>query len=608
MAAPNEKRTKWKKRKGFRRRMLAGSFLLSRTAGLSGRCGWSFRHGIASGVLCSADRTERAFREGAGSRLLQKIGFRESVSGPIRKAVATGACESGIFAWVGRVRHAFLHTKARFFGIAGLVFALYTAGIFLAKRYMGLGFVAADPADLCIAAAAALVSVLLLPCGKPLNVFFSESRLFRRVLIGMLGVYPDAWRQGTERVSARGGIAFVVGNLAGLATVFYRPHLVLLFVFAALFCLCIPAVPEMGLLSAVIVLPFAPLRLTAFLTALAALGYLQKYFRLKRVFRFRLPELLLLLTVGVTCLSAVGTGELFTLKRILLFACIWFLTVSLITTERLFRKYVAALLYGGLLTLLLAAADRLLGFLSLETYRSCLPTGMSETVLGCYLLMLMPIALLHGKRRSGILLLMLICLHAYLLQSMWVFLGLLFSVLLYAALAHDAWIGSALIGVLTLPVAVQLMGDRLGRVASGFSETAHVLARKYWFSGIGAGNHAWISAALSNGLQLDGFAAGLYTRLTLEGGVATVLLFVGTAFFALQRLFTCLREEENARRRILCGGLAAAALLFVVAAAVTDVWSDLRILGVFWCLCPAASLTGELYGFKREKEDARQWI
>lgn len=605
-----------------RRRSGETGLLLSRTSKLSARCVESFRNGIASKLFCSADRTDEAFRNGFGARLLQSIGFRETVSGPLRKEIAAGAENSPLFALAERIRRGFLHTRARFFGIAGIVFALYTTGIFLTKRYVLPGIGTAEPADLCTAAVTLLISLLLLFCGRPINTFCANSVLFKRAFIDTLGFCPEDLRQGNERVSAHGGIAFVVGTLMGLATVWFTPHRVLFFLFATLFCLCIPASPETGLLSAVFLLPFAPLRATGFLTLLALVGYLQKYFRLKRAFRARLPECLMLMTVGVCGLSALTGGDSSVFLRMSLFGCLWMLATCLLSTEKLFRAYHAALVFGGIATLLLSALRlsypllagllptflpewSLLQSLTGDLFRS----GLANDVLGCYLVVLLPVALARGKCRSGVAALCLIAVNAVLLRSPWTLMGLFLALLLYAAFAHGALAGAALAGCAGFPTMALLMEERLGNIASGFSLQARLLAQKYFFTGVGAGDAALTAAALANGMLPDGFTAGLYTRLVLDGGVVALLLFVGSAFCALQRLFTCMRETTNRRRMQRFGGIAAASVLFLFVASVTNVWADLRMLGIFWCLCPAASLTGDLYGYQREREAwEEQWI
>ena len=100
-------------------------------------------------------------------------------------------------------------------------------------------------------------------------------------------------------------------------------------------------------------------------------------------------------------------------------------------------------------------------------------------------------------------------------------------------------------------------------------------------------------------------------RMLLDGGILLLVLFAVCVFFSWQRLFTCLREYVNGeekRRTVLCGTVIASSLLFLLAAGVVPFGADMRVLGLFFCLCPVASLTGTIYGFDRKKEDAQQWI
>lgn len=639
MAKTGEKRTRRRTWRSFRSRMTAGSFLLSRTERLSARVEHSLRKGFFSRLLGNFSAAEHALRSGLPAGLLRRMGVAEHVCAPIRETVAAGAHESGIMAFGERLRRAFFQTRTRFFGIAGLVFSLYAVGSFLVSHFTSAGAGGVSPMALCTAAVTFLISVLLLFCGQPLGKMLFGSRFFNRVLVGMLGAPTEAFRCSgdPQSASARGGLAFIAGTATGLLTFVLPPHRVLLLLPAALFLLCIPATPEMGLLAAVILLPVAPFSVVRLLAGITMFGYLQKYLRYKRVFRFRISELAMLLTVGVLWLSGLSTGDTTVFSHMLLYGMLWFLIVNLMTTERLYRKLAAALLYGGLLTLLIVGAGLLIGkfpngealaesclqllprpwaemlpevaqialrLLSgavcsiargVKAVAEALSLQGSQEVLGCYLLLLTPIALLHGKRRSGLLLSLLILLNAALLGSRLVWIGILFAILLYAALANGAWTGAALFGTAGAG-ALLLSGVRAGNAVAGFSATAGELARRHLLSGLGSGDGVLLTAAKTIGLAPDGFVTGLYTRLILEGGLLPVLLVIAAALLALQRLYGAMRSEEERTSRRLCGSIAAACLLFLLAGLVTDVWADFRIFGVFWCLCPAASLAGELFG------------
>lgn len=614
MATSTEKRTKRKAERSYRRRKSSGSFLLSRVSRLSARCTWTIRQGLVSKVLCRADKTEQSLRTGLAATALEKIGYRDLISKPVKKAVAAGSWQSVLFARADGLRRAFLHTKARFFGIALMVFAVYAAVIYIAKELMDIGFAGGSPWDLVTAGALLPISVYLLFCGKPMYRFLGDSRIISHLLVDILGMDPAAFRGGDDRVTARGGIAFMAGVAVGLATLLVSPVQVLLSAVVLLFLLCIPAVPEMGLLMAVILLPVTPLRYTAFFTALAAFGYILKYFRLKRTFRFGVPEVMMVLTVAAFWLSGVNTGDFFWFKRMLLFGCIWFLTVNLMTTERLLRKYMTAVVYGGVIVLAMVLAGKLSAMVELPAILQgfSLPsTLMSGGELKCYMLMLTPFALMHGGRRCGFALLLLLCGNVYLMGSWWMAAGLFLGVLLYAAFGHGAWCGSAIAGTAACAAGVAMVGDRMVNLASGFSRSAWELIGRFPWTGVGAGGDAVLTAALAEGLRPDGFACSLYMRLLLDGGVVLLLLFAGCIFFSWQRLFTCLREYVNGeekRRTTLCGTVIASSVLFLLGAGVIPLGADMRVLGLFFCLCPVASLSGTLYGFDRKKEAIQQWI
>ena len=614
MATSTEKRTKRKAERSYRRKKSSGSFLLSRISRLSARCTWSFRRGFLSRLFCRGDKAEQCLRTGLAATALEHIGYRDLISKPVKKAVAAGSWESVLFARADGLRRAFLHTKARFFGIALMVFAVYAAGIYFAKELMDIGVSGNSPWDLVTAGVLLPISLFLIFCGKPMSSFLGDSHIVSHLLVDILGMDPAAFRGGDDKVTARGGIAFITGAAAGLATFFVSPWQVLLLAASLMFLLCIPAVPEMGLLLAVVLLPLTPLRYTAFFTALAAFGYLLKFFRLKRTFRFGVPEVMMLLTVAAFGLSAMSTGNYFWFGRMLLFGCIWFLTVNLITTERLLRKYMSAIVYGGIITLTLVLIGKLSAVMEFPAVLQGIRLPgflMSGETLKCYMLMLTPFALMHGGRRCGFVLLLLLCGNVYLMGSMWMAAGLLLGVLLYAALGHGAWVGSGIFGAAACAAALPLVGDKLGNLGDGFSASAQELICRFPWTGVGAGDGAVLTAALAEGLRPDGFASNLYMRLLLDGGIILLVLFVCCIFFSWQRLFTCLREYVNGeekRRTILCGTVIASSILFLLSAGVTPLGEDLRVLGLFFCLCPLASLTGTLYGFDRKKEVLQQWI
>lgn len=582
----------------LRKRLRSGSTLLTASGKLSARISWALTHGVLSDVLCGADRVERAWQDSLPMRGIRAMNRSDNVSWSFRKAVAVGADKSVLFAVLAKLRRAFLHTRVRFFGIAGLLAALYSLGGFVLARFFGLGGTTATLTDLIVMACILIASVPLLFSGKPVNRQVAENRLLSWLFLRVLAVDAASLREDPgERVSAHGGLAFIAGTGLGLASLFFSPLKVLAVLCAVLFGAVVLCVPEAGLLTAVLLLPAAPVTATAVVACGTAVSYFGKYLRFKRNFRFGAGELFVTLCVLTFRLAAWSGESAETAQTVLLYGLLWLLTVNLIKTEALFRKYLSCLLYGGILTLTVPALTGLAKRFFPGELRFALPEwGLSPTVVRLFLLTLLPIALFSAKRLAGFVTLALSAVMAYLLGDPWLWLGAWLIVLLYFAVSHRAAVGAAVTGILTVPLLVSLSGNAMGKLHTGLSRAPGILLGRYWLTGVGAGSTRWISAFAACGIVRDGVACGLYTGILLEGGIVQLVSFALVAGFSLQALFGCLQTEPEPLVRRICGGLAVGGAAFLVAAGFTDVFSDLRVLGVFFCICAAMTLPRLLYG------------
>ena len=610
MGKPNEKRIRAKN--GFRSRLRSGSLILSYLGKGSARAFWAFENGLGGRLFCGGDETEKALDETLAARAARRVRFREHVTRPYQEAVAKGMSGSRIFAFADLFRRSFLLTRARFFGIAGLLFALYTLAGFVLQHYFSFAYSKSSVGDLLFGAVLLLSSLLLLFVGKPIGAVLSESRVFGRICIGVLGIDPGSLRVGEQggngdATSSHGALAFFLGTALGVAGIFLYPHRVAIWAVQLVILLVVLAVPETGLLGAVLLLPFVPLSVTAAWAGAALLSYLLKVLRLKRTFRFRVPEVLMLLTVlsfFLASRSGLPAGEEAgrTFAVYALFGVLWVLTVNLVKTGTLYRKFIACIMYGGIITLALTAARSLLAAFRLNEWISWIPgETLSTEVLDIFLVVLVPLVLLHGKRWSGLAALVLVAVNAYFVQSMWVWLGILCSVLLYLMLAKRAFFESIAVGCITVPMFLIAFGNDFESLAVRLSGSVRALLGEYWLCGIGVGEGIARIGAASAGLVTDGFSAHLYARLLLEGGLMHLILFLLAALFALQYVFTAMRNAQSKNAKTLCGGVAAALILFLACGFALDVQADLRMIGLFWCICPAASMAKELYGRTAEE-------
>lgn len=602
MAKPNNRRIRTKN--GFRSRLRSGSLILSRLGKGSARVFWAFENGLGSRIFCGGDETEKALDETLAARAVRRVRLRERVTRPYRELIAKGLSDSRIIAFADLIRLAFLQTRTRFFGIAGLLFSLYTLAGFVLQHYFSFAYSRSSLGDLIFGSVVLLASLILLFVGKPVGAVLSESRVFGRVFIGVLGIDPGSLRFGGKdsETSSHGALAFFLGTALGVAGIFLYPHRVALWTCQAVLFLIVLAVPETGLLGAVLLLPFTPLSVTAACAGASLFSYLLKVFRLKRTFRLRVPETMMILTVLSVFLASrtvlpAGSEAGRTFAAYALFGILWVLTVNLIKTGTLYRKLIACIMYGGIVTLSITAARSLLSAFRLYEWAARIPgETLNGEVLDIFLVVLVPLVLLHGKRWSGLAALVLVAVNAYFIQSMWVWLGILCSVLLYLMLAKRAFLESVIIGCISVPMFLIAFGNDFAFLSVRLSESARVLLSEYWMSGIGVGESIARLGAAANGLAADGFSAHLYARLLLEGGAIHLILFLLAALFALQYVFTAMRNAQSKNAKTICGGVAAALMLFLAGGFALDIHADIRMIGLFWCICPAASMAKELYG------------
>ena len=115
----------------------------------------------------------------------------------------------------------------------------------------------------------------------------------------------------------------------------------------------------------------------SFFAAAAAVSFLIKLIRLKRIVRIRVPEILMALLILSAFLGSRGEAgkgdgsEVF--LTYLLFGGLWFLIANTIKTGTLYRKLIACLMYGGMITLAMTGAGALLLAFRLGEWHALIP-------------------------------------------------------------------------------------------------------------------------------------------------------------------------------------------------------------------------------------------
>ena len=584
------------KQKNKKQRTSPGGLLLNAENAASAAVSSRLQTGSLSKLFCLSDKLEEKWQDSLFLRFFRFLTSLDPTPRDFQRQLSKDAEDSPLLGFLARLRHSFLHTRTRFFGLAGLICALYAIGGHLLFFLFGMDYGSNTVTDLCATGILFILSLVLL-CGRmPLNRLCTENRFLSRLLLKLWNLNPASLKEDPEeKVTTHGGLAFVLGTVMGLCAVVFGLLPVLASLGLFLFCCILLCVPEAGLLTAAVLLLCAPLRVTATVTAATAISYFWKVLRMKRTFRLKAGDAFFALCIMAFGFAAMTSGDTEVFRAALLFGLLWLLVSNLLQSRAMFRKFLSCLLYGGIVTLFFPALSGLLAIFSVELPFALPDPGLSPTLLRCILLTLLPVSLSGFKRIAGVTSFLLIGVNAYLLADPWLYLGFLLCFLGYFAVSRRAPVGSFAIGVFTVPMLVTLFEKPFGKLAPAFSASPKALLPLCWANGVGAGESAIASAAFAKGILYDGASSGIWTRLLLEGGLPLLLTFCCAAVFCLQSVCCLLRETSEKKVRKLCAGLLLAGICFLVSAAFTDLFADLRSLGLFFSLCAAMPAMRKLY-------------
>lgn len=580
----NKARKKTYKR-GFAKRLVRESFVLSSTRYLSSRFVRIFESGFVSPLLTSANKVNRFAREKITGPLYKKIGIRKNFSMPARNALASFFANNPIMKSLASFRAAFLNTSVRSVGIFLLTFGIYAAAIFLLKSYVSLALgTEASIDDLSVAAVTALVGLLITAFGdRSILTALGNSRIIGSLLTNCLGVNESSLERYSS-VSSGTAVAFgfLLGSLFGISTLFFTPACVLFFIAALLTCIAILNIPEFGLLLAASTFSFLPVGISAVVCAVSLISYLFKCVRLKRNFRFGTADavvLIMLAVMFVSCFVSEGNasrGELY----VLCFTAVYFLAKNLLCSETLVIQTLNALCTGANIGMALYILGDFATLIPHTHLRSAAIWLTSYTLDADMLLMLVSVTLpfalssfssVGGRRpREGFVLLAVVC--AVLVDSLMFYVLLFVSFFVFVAVAYKAPVGALLASAVVIPPFTGLAFDYTLSSAVAF----------------GVGTNYDSAFAASAEIQTFNYWSALYE---VAGGIALVL-FVGAVLLILQRVFGAM-IGNNGTRSALFGGTAAASVInAVICSFIFNPFSDLRIYAVMWFVL---GLCGAIY-------------
>ncbi|MBO4277339.1 MAG: hypothetical protein J5925_02950 [Clostridia bacterium] len=558
-------------RKAGLRAVVRESFVLSFTSRLSAKIVKLFEYGFLSPLLTSVRRTDSFFSDKVFAPLKKRFGANRKPQNTVRSAAASFFAGNRIFNALRALKDRFLATSLRSAGVFLLTYGVYTAAIFLLRRYTSGG---ADPdtAGISVAAVSFIAGLLLVIFGeKSILSALGNGRITGQLLCDCLGInesslcLPEKGRNAT-------GLAFLFGSLCGIGTLFVSPARLLFAILVALLAAAIFNVPEFGLLSAVALTAVLPRKQLTVLLLCTLASYLFKCLRLKRNLRFGTADVAFAAVFAVKALFALSGGGN-PAPELLCCMCVYFITKNIICSERLILQALNVFCLGVSLAAAFRIANGFSWYIFPESLRSAVIglTSCASSISDPLFLFLpaVPVALSRlafpGRRRPGAAALLLIAADRVLEGDVSFAMFALIAVLAYFAFAHKAPGGALLAAAVAVPAVAVLENLRYGLVPNSV--------------------HRGFTLSLHLGDSPSGIA--------VFGAVFAFIMLAAALLLSFQRSLGALRYNNSRSAMIICGAVAASAVTAVLASLFSDPFADVRAFAVLWF---TLGLEGSVFG------------
>ncbi len=559
--------------------------------------------------------------------------------------------ESSFFVYIfSKIGKWLLSTPLKVYGNFVLSFGLYTVFAFFVRRFSEL-LAEADVDMVIFGAVTIIVSMPLLLSKESLAEALGSSRSARTLLCEAFGFRDESFEVKARPSKLKANAAIVLGMLSGLLSIVIEPIYIVLVIFSVIFIWLVMSVPEIGVICSLFALPFlsltdSPSVALAALVSLTAFGYAIKLIRGKRLFRFRLIDLsVLLFTLMIFMSGAVSAGGSDSMNEALL-SCvllmIYFLAVNMLRTVAWIRRSVLALVSSATLVAVIGILEYLFGevtreWLDLEYFGDIKGRVVSlfdnANVLAFYLAIIFPFTLdliFKSKTRRARFLSVFAATSIFLCTVFTFSRGAWVAILLAAALyllirtrrAFKAFVGLCFaIPFLPLVIPSNIVNRFLSIGDLADSSTYYRVytwkgaaraAVDNLFGGIGYGNAAFEKVYPQYayaGIEAAEHSHNIYLQIWLGMGIVGLVVFLLIALLFSQKCFEYIKNTESHTSAGLVGAALSAFAAALVMGLFDHIWYNYRIFFLFWAvvgIAVAAVRTGNAEKSRRRTDTANE--
>ena len=246
---------------------------------------------------------DKALKESGAAMLCEKLKSKNSFLSKARDAVSRVFTENRIKNAIQAFLYKLLYIRTRDIGIYLLSTGIYSALEYIVMRFafqrdIGMGVV--------YASAALTVLSLFFFSGRPLAETVLKSKLLSFAVFDLLGADKSKITEGPVQIK-NSSIALLFGMATGLCAFLLNPAAVPFAVLSVILLIAVLYQPESGAVLIAAVLPFVKENVTLALWGFTFASYMLKTVRRKRILRFSLIDVSVMMLGAVTLLGRVAS-------------------------------------------------------------------------------------------------------------------------------------------------------------------------------------------------------------------------------------------------------------------------------------------------------------
>ncbi len=600
-SASSEKYNRKRKKRKNNRPASEKSALVRAFSAFSSKISRGIRHSGIANALTSHEKIAEAFRK----TWLYGLFFSEKNTARVnrtkvrfRKAVT----DAKIPKLLERLCSALFNIKTRIYGLILLMFGITTLIIhyFVNSRGNIFTYDAYAPFTAVCICAFAIVFVF---SNDPLSKDIYESKFIGSLLFDLMGVTSSDFDEKKAADFSPLG-AFTLGILLGLLTLIFSARSILLVILLIIYAAAVIKSPEAGIISILLISPFASLDILVVALSLLTVSYIFKALCGKRTIKLEFSDIpIAFFMLTVLSSEAISFGGKGTPITSVIFIASYFIVVSILRSEVWFNRAVRAVSIGvsvmAVVAILIYCIGEfvnigILGKISISEYRGT----VSQVIL--YASFILLAELFQDKRFNSKILPIIMLLFS----AVYICFTLPATAILAAVIAlciffllcdgRSAFFIAGISAIWVIVASFVPKANIIGSISTGKDAYtgANLIVRllsKFGFTGIGSSDSARDILHSSVSLGSDASLleeSNLFFSLALELGYIGLIMFVISFFFILQNAFSfgqaCIDRNDKYRLTsyaTMCG---------LICAFIYGFWgntfSEPRMLLIYWLL------------------------